>query len=280
MALNVASSIGIVITNKWLMDVYLFKFGTLLTMIHFIVTFLGLELCARRGMFEKKKIALSAVLPLCWSFCGFVVLTNISLVYNSMAKVLTTPCIVVIQTMHYKMTFSTPVKAALAVTCLGVVIASVTDFQLNLTGTIFALAGVLVTSFYQIWVGTKQKDLGVNSMQLLYYQAPISALMLVPCIPILDDLRALFKYDWSTQVISFIFLSACLAFFVNISIFLVIGKTSVVTYNVLGHFKLCLIIGLGFVIFGYPVDVRNLLGIFVTLAGVFWYSDIQLRSKR
>ncbi|TPX33958.1 hypothetical protein SeMB42_g07400 [Synchytrium endobioticum] len=182
--------------------------------------------------------------------------------------------------MHYKMTFSTPVKAALAVTCLGVVIASVTDFQLNLTGTIFALAGVLVTSFYQIWVGTKQKDLGVNSMQLLYYQAPISALMLVPCIPILDDLRALFKYDWSTQVISFIFLSACLAFFVNISIFLVIGKTSVVTYNVLGHFKLCLIIGLGFVIFGYPVDVRNLLGIFVTLAGVFWYSDIQLRSKR
>ena len=170
------------------------------------------------------------------------------------------------------MTFSTPVKAALAVTCAGVVIASVTDVQLNFIGTVFALAGVIVTSLYQIWVGTKQKDLAVNSMQLLYYQAPISAVMLVPCIPILDDMTALLNYELSVEVIFTIFISACLAFFVNISIFLVIGKTSAVTYNVLGHFKLCLIIVLGFIIFGYKVVVTNLLGIFVTLVGVFWVS--------
>ncbi|TPX32784.1 hypothetical protein SmJEL517_g04179 [Synchytrium microbalum] len=257
MALNVASSIGIVMTNKWVFEVYNFRFGTFLTIIHFVITFLGLEGCARNGVFEKKKIPLSA-----------------------MAKVLTTPCIVVIQTFYYNMTFSTPVKLALTVTCIGVIISSATDVQLNVTGTFFALTGVLVTSLYQIWVGTKQKDLGVNSMQLLYYQAPLSAILLVPVVPILDDVGALFAYEWSVGAIVSIMISAIFAFFVNISIFLVIGKTSAVTYNVLGHFKLCLILLLGFIIFSYPVNLMNLLGIVVTLAGVFWYSDIQLRAKR
>ncbi len=34
-------------------------------------------------MFEVKKVALMDVLPLCVSFCGFVVLTNLSLEYNT-----------------------------------------------------------------------------------------------------------------------------------------------------------------------------------------------------
>ena len=50
------------------------------------------------------------------------------------------------------------------------------------------------------------------------------------------------------------------------------------TYNVVGHFKLCLIVFLGFIIFQYPVDLRNVGGILVTLAGVFWYSYIKLQK--
>jgi solute carrier family 35 protein E3 len=34
-------------------------------------------------VFEVKKVALMDVLPLCVSFCGFVVLTNLSLEYNT-----------------------------------------------------------------------------------------------------------------------------------------------------------------------------------------------------
>lgn len=250
-ALNICSSIGIVMTNKWVFEREQFKFGTLLTVIHFLATFFGLVLCAKKGVFKPKKIELKAVLPLCLSFCGFVVLTNLSLQYNSVgfyqvrcftsekdikssrdtiqnqtAKVMTTPVIMVIQTIWYNKTFSTLIQASLFVTCVGVMITSATDVQINFIGTMYAIAGVLVTSLYQIWVQTGQKDLGVDSMQLLYYQAPISAVMLLFVTPFIDDMGKLMEYDWTASAVTGILVSAVLAFFVNLSTFLIIGKTS------------------------------------------------------
>jgi solute carrier family 35 protein E3 len=240
MASNVVSSIGIVLTNKWIFQHHKFTFGTLLTVVHFITTFGGLEFCRQLGMFQRKPIDIRAILGLCASFCGFVVLTNLSLQYNSVgfyqcAKVMTTPVIVAIQMMFYKTEFSMNIKSALAVVCVGVLIATVTDVELNLVGSIIAVAGVLVTSMYQIWVGTKQKDLDVDSMQLLYYQAPISAFGLLFFVPLLDDMTKLRAYEWNIPVIRDILVSCLLAFVVNISIFGIIGRTSPVVYNVVGY---------------------------------------------
>lgn len=279
LALNACSSIGIVFANKVVFQVYNFKYGTLLTFIHFIFTFVGLEICRQMGMFEMKRIELKKILPLCVSFCGFVALTNLSLVYNSVGfyqlmKVLTTPIIVVIQTLFYNETFSTKIKLSLALTCVGVAIATVTDSQANLIGTLVALSALLVTCMYQIWVGTKQKELECSSYQLLYWQAPISAIILVPIIPLLDDLSTLNEWPSSEATIAIV-VSSLLAFLVNLSIFLVIGKTSPVTYNVLGHFKLTIILTLGFVVFNAPVDYKNIAGVLVTLAGVFWYTQLK-----
>jgi len=276
--LNASSSIGIVFMNKVVFQIYGFKNGTLLTLIHFCFTFLGLEICRQFGVFERKPISIRQVLPLCGSFCGFVVLTNLSLVYNSvgfyqMMKVLTTPLLVIIQSTWYGEVFSLKIKASLLLTCVGVAIATVTDAEANAFGTFVAASALLITCMYQIWVGTKQKELECNSYQLLYYQAPISAVMLVPIVPLFDDMRNFVMPSTETQLV--IFGSSVLAFLVNLSIFLVIGKTSPVTYNVLGHFKLCVILSLGFVFFGQLIDWRNLTGVAVTLSGVFWYTHLK-----
>jgi solute carrier family 35 protein E3 len=66
---------------------------------------------------------------------------------------------------------------------------------------------------------------------------------------------------------------------VNLSIFLVIGKTSPVTYNVLGHFKLTVILTMGFVVFGSTLDAKVLMGIAVTLSGVLWYTHLKTAPK-
>lgn len=281
--LNASSSIGIVFSNKVVFQVYDFKYGTLLTFIHFIFTFIGLEICRQFGVFEMKRVDFKKVLPLCISFCGFVSLTNLSLVYNSVAfyqlmKVLTTPIIVVIQTLFYNETFSVKIKLSLLLTCVGVAIATATDSEANLVGTLVALSALLITCMYQIWVGTKQKELECNSYQLLYWQAPISAVLLIPLIPIFDDLSTLTQWP-SSDAIFAITVSSCLAFLVNLSIFLVIGKTSPVTYNVLGHFKLTVILTLGFVVFGSVVDWRNITGILVTLSGVIWYTQLKTQPQ-
>eukprot|EP00760_Papus_ankaliazontas_P024474 PhM_4_TR2339/c0_g1_i1/m.50078/K15285/SLC35E3; solute carrier family 35, member E3 len=279
--LNASSSICIVFANKYLFEFYNFRYGTLLTLFHFIATYVGLEVTCAMGLFERKKVEITRVLPLCASFCGFVVLTNLSLVHNSVGfyqlmKVLTTPVIVLLQTLFYGETFGPQIKLSLLIICVGVVAATVTDVQLNTTGTLIASLAVLVTSQYQIWVGTKQKELDLNSMQLLHYQAPLSAVMLVPCVPLLDNISTLLQRGFpSATTVFFILISCAIAFLVNLSTFLVIGKTSPITYNVLGHFKLTVILVLGFVLFSYPLDAKNLSGIALTLSGVFYYTHLK-----
>jgi solute carrier family 35 protein E3 len=276
--LNASSSISIVFANKYLFEYYDFAYGTFLTFLHFVTTYIGLEISCFFGLFERKGCDLMKILPLCATFCGFVVLTNLSLQYNSVGfyqlmKVMTTPVIVFLQTLFYGESFSGPIKGALFIICVGVAISTVTDVQLNLLGTLIATVAVFVTSQYQIWVGTKQKELDLNSMQLLLYQAPLSAGMLIPCIPLLDNVSKMTVP--STQTVGVILISCFFAFLVNLSTFLVIGKTSPITYNVLGHFKLTVILVLGFVLFAYPIDYKNLTGIGITLIGIFYYTHLK-----
>ena len=63
---------------------------------------------------------------------------------------MTTPTIMVIQTLVYKKSFSSSIKLALAPICVGVLLASKADVTFNSVGASFAALGVAVTSFYQI----------------------------------------------------------------------------------------------------------------------------------
>lgn len=84
LVLNVAAVVGIVSTNKLVFTRFKFHFGTLLTVIHFMVTSIFLEIGKLFGLIERKKgVNLLKIVPLSISFCGFVVLTNLSLQYNT-----------------------------------------------------------------------------------------------------------------------------------------------------------------------------------------------------
>ncbi|KAI9594902.1 triose-phosphate transporter family-domain-containing protein [Syncephalis fuscata] len=183
------------------------------------------------------------------------------------------------QLIFYQKTLTRPITISLAVICIGVCIASVTDVQMNLVGTFFAIAGVVVTSFYQVWIGSEQKALGLSPPQLLYRQAPMSVVMLLPCVFILDDVHALLNYEMTLGALFTILLSGVLAFLVNWSIFAIIGRTSAITYNVVGHAKLCLILVGGFLLFKYELDWRNLSGISVALFGIYLYSKAKMAES-
>lgn len=83
LVLNIAVVVGIVMANKLVFTHFKFNFGTLLTVIHFVVTSVGLELGKLVGWIPRKQVQWWRVIPLSVSFCGFVVLTNLSLQYNS-----------------------------------------------------------------------------------------------------------------------------------------------------------------------------------------------------
>ncbi|XP_008682489.1 solute carrier family 35 member E3 isoform X3 [Ursus maritimus] len=151
--LNLLVSICIVFLNKWIYVHHGFP-NMSLTLVHFVVTWLGLYICQKLDIFAPKSLPPSKLLLLALSFCGFVVFTNLSLQNNTigtyqLAKAMTTPVIIVIQTLCYKKTFSTKIQLTL-------------------------------------WVGAKQHELQVNSMQLLYYQAPMSSAMLLVAVPFFE----------------------------------------------------------------------------------------------
>jgi len=61
-----------------------FQWATFLTWLHFIASYVGLEISHRRlGLFEPKYVGYSRIAPLCMSFCGFVVFNNLSLQFNT-----------------------------------------------------------------------------------------------------------------------------------------------------------------------------------------------------
>ena len=79
-------------------------------------------------------------------------------------------------------------------------------------------------------------------------------------------------------MLKFRILVSCLfALGVNISNYLVLGKTSPLTYQVLGHLKTILILILGFTMFNKIVDPRNIIGIIVAMFGVAGYTEIKRR---
>jgi solute carrier family 35, member E3 len=78
----------------------------------------------------------------------------------------------------------------------------------------------------------------------------------------------------------FIVLSCSIAVCVNFSTFLVIGTTSPVTYQVLGHLKTCLVLSFGYVLLKDPFTVRNIVGILIAMFGMGLYSYYSVTESR
>ncbi|KOM40891.1 hypothetical protein LR48_Vigan04g108900, partial [Vigna angularis] len=128
--------------------------------------------------------------------------------------------------------------------------------------------------FYQM-TNTIQKKFKVSSTQLLYQSCIYQAATLLISGPYLDKLLTnlnVFSFKYTTKVTIVIILSCLISIAVNFSTFLVIGKTSPVTYQVLGHLKTCLVLAFGYIIVHDPFSWRNILGIMVAMVGMIIYS--------
>ncbi|XAR59743.1 hypothetical protein NMG60_11015696 [Bertholletia excelsa] len=278
--LSVASSVSIVICNKALMSNLGFPFATTLTSWHLMVTYCTLHVAQRLNFFDNKPIEMKTVILfgiLNGVSIGFL---NLSLGFNSigfyqMTKLAIIPFTVLLETIFLKKQFSQKIKFSLFFLLVGVGVASVTDMQLNFVGTILSLLAIITTCVGQILTNTIQKRLNVSSTQLLYQSSPFQAAILFVTGPLVDQFltkQNVFAHKYSPIVLAFIVLSCLIAVSVNFSTFLVIGKTSPVTYQVLGHLKTCLVLAFGYTLLHDPFTPRNIIGILIAILGMVLYS--------
>jgi solute carrier family 35, member E3 len=204
---------------------------------------------------------------------------NLSLAHNSvgfyqLSKLACIPVIIVVEYILYERIV--PLSKMLAVTAivLGVGVASVSDVTVNLIGVVLAAVAVFFTSMGQILCSHYQKDLECNSMQLLHSTCPLVTIGMLVLIPFFHDVHQLHQAEFSAPLLSHIFWSCILALGVNVTNFLILGRTSPLAYQVLGHLKATVILILGVVVFNYQYNAKVVVGTVLALGGVVAYTEL------
>jgi len=291
---SVGSSVGIIIVLKFVMFTYQFGFVLALTFCHFFCQMVTLEVAALFKLFEVKRLPWGENFTVASSMVASVMFMNYSLRTNSVGfyqvtKLACIPCMVAIESSYYGKTFNRKIQLTLAVVIIGVATAVVTDVQFNVIGFCFGALAVLFTTQFQIWTGAKQKEYGLQGLQFQHSQAHavtiiVGVLALIFEVIIPDHENSLMYHEFTTPEVVLIFLSCMLAIAVNVTSASLIGKTSAVTYQVVGHMKTCLVLVGGFLLFPIVADsselVKNICGIATAMAGVVLYGHLKLTEQQ
>ncbi|OEL27321.1 UDP-galactose transporter 2 [Dichanthelium oligosanthes] len=254
-AMNVVSSVGIIMANKQLMSSsgYAFAFATTLTGFHFTVTALVGWISNATGYSVSKHVPL-------WELVWFSLVANtsitgmnLSLMLNSVgfyqiSKLSMIPVVCLMEWVLNSKHYTTKVISAVIVVAAGVGICTVTDVE---------------------------KKYNIGSFELLSKTAPIQALSLIILGPFVDyylNGQSLLKYNFSGGATFFILLSCSLAVFCNMSQYLCIGRFSATSFQVLGHMKTVCVLILGWILFDSALTVKNILGMLLAVMGMVVYS--------
>ncbi|KAI1090866.1 integral membrane protein [Rostrohypoxylon terebratum] len=289
---NTLATIGIVFTNKAIFSDPSLKLAQLtFAAFHFFMTWLFLFTLSRPrfAFFSPRRISLREIIPLSIAMSLNVVLPNLSLAFSTVtfyqvARILLTPTVATMDYVLYKSVLPENAILALVPACLGVAMVSyydslpTEDASVKTTsglGVIFAFSGIFASSLYTVWIKSYQRKLQVSSMQLLFNQAPVSALLLLYAIPFIDTFPT-----WSEVPVNrwfMILMSGIFASLINLSQFFIVGHTGPVSSTVVGHLKTCLIVALGWATSGRSVGDKSVIGVFIAIGGIITYSIVMLR---
>eukprot|EP00877_Chromochloris_zofingiensis_P002107 jgi/Chrzof1/11898/Cz06g13290.t1 len=291
---NLSSVVTIVLANKMVLYTYEFSFAVTLTWLHTIFTAAGMILLSTCGVFEKKTVPLMRSLPVACVYVGFIVFNNLSIQLNTVgfyqiSKIAITPVVVAIEYCMYGKKASAKVLLSILVLLAGIAVSTITDSQVssNPLGMIVAAVNIFVTGLYQVWAGTKQKELGLNGMQLLHQMAPSAVVLLGVLIPALEPVGftnptpdTVLGYEYTVNAVAWIVFSSVLGLVVTLSTFLFIGVTSSLTYNVVGHLKTVCIVTSGVLLYNDEMTAKKLTGLVCAMVGIVWYSQIKMQEAK
>ncbi|XP_072961764.1 probable sugar phosphate/phosphate translocator At5g05820 [Typha angustifolia] len=289
-----SSNIGVLLLNKYLLSNYGFKYPIFLTMCHMtacsLLSYVAIAwlkvvpMQAVRSRLQFLKIsALSLV------FCGSVVSGNISLRYLpvsfNQAVGATTPFFTAV--FAYLMTVKREAwitYVTLIPVVTGVIIASGGEPSFHLFGFLMCIGATAARALKTVLQGILLSSEGekLNSMNLLLYMAPVAVVLLLPATIIMEEnvvgiTIALAREDF--KIIWYLLFNSCLAYFVNLTNFLVTKHTSALTLQVLGNAKGAVAVVVSILIFKNPVSVTGMLGYTLTVIGVILYSESKKRNK-
>ncbi|CAL3965924.1 hypothetical protein PZA11_002739 [Diplocarpon coronariae] len=294
MTVNTLATIGIVFTNKAIFSDPSLKLAQLtFAAFHFFITWLTLFTISRPrfAYFVPRTVAIKEIIPLAVAMSLNVILPNLSLAFSTVtfyqvARILLTPMVALMNFVLYRATLPRNAIYALIPACAGVGMVSYYDSlpgadasvkTTSMLGVIFAFSGIFASSLYTVWIASYHKKLQMNSMQLLFNQAPLAAFMLLYVIPFVDTFPTWTEVPVNRWVM--IMFSGLFAMVINVSQFFIIAQTGPVSSTVVGHVKTCSIVALGWISSGRAVGDKSVFGVLIAIGGIITYSIVMLKHK-
>ncbi|CAI9273663.1 unnamed protein product [Lactuca saligna] len=289
-----SSNIGVLLLNKYLLSNYGFKYPIFLTMCHMsscaLLSYIAIAwmkivpLQTIRSRVQFVKISALSLI-----FCASVVSGNISLRYLpvsfNQAIGATTPFFTAV--FAYLITLKSEAwltYITLIPVVTGVIIASGGEPSFNLFGFIMCVGATAARALKTVVQGILLTSEGekLNSMNLLLYMAPIAIILLLPATMYMEEnvigiTIALARQDFG--IIWLLIFNSSLAYFVNLTNFLVTKHTSALTLQVLGNAKGAVAVVVSILIFRNPVSVTGMAGYTLTVLGVILYGEVKKRSS-
>lgn len=278
-------SSSVILFNKWVLDTLKFHYPVILTTYHLAFATVVTQCLARwttildgrKTVKMTGRVYLRAVVPIGVFFSLSLICGNLAYLYLSVAFIqmlkATTPVAVLIS--GWALGVSQPnLKQFLNVSAIviGVIIASIGEIDFVLVGFLIQLAGVMfeATRLTMVQRLLSSADFKMDPLVSVYYFAPVCAVM--------NGLVALF---WEVPKVSMaevynvgfftFFLNGVCAFMLNVSVVLLIGKTSAVVLTLCGVLKDILLVAASMLIWGTPVSGLQFFGYSIALGGMVYY---------
>jgi solute carrier family 35 protein E3 len=269
---------------------YHFHSPIALTLFHFCVTTGIVNVFRKLGLF--KRINASANDKWMTSFLNSIglLLSNMNLRYNSvgfyqLSKLLVIPCILIIEFFTQKKRYTINVLCSLLFLLIGVGLFSINDMSLNFFGTVVALCTVMAGATVQIRFSVISKKyntsgLGIQDMMNIPNLCFVSLFFLL-----LESYgpNSIFNHTFQGKELLIILATGLISIGVNVFAQGLIGKTSPLTFQVVGHCKSILIFTFGLIVFPFVGThtqlIRQICGLAVAMCGVILYSWFVIKGQ-
>lgn len=286
-------SFSVIMFNKYILDrkFYNWPYPVSLTMIHMAFSS-GLAFLLVRvfkvvepSASMTRDLYLRSIIPIGLLFSLSLWFSNSAYIYLSvsfiqMLKALMPVAVYSLGVIFKKDKFSSQTMANMVTISVGVAIAAYGEAQFNLWGVTLQLAAVCVEALRLVLIQIllNSRGISLNPITTLYYVAPACfAFLSIPWyfIEYPKLLLSTFQIDFVTFG-----LNSMIAFMLNISVFVLVGKTSALTMNVAGVVKDWLLIAFSWSVIMDKVTSINLFGYGIAFIAVCYYNYAKLQAMK
>lgn len=244
----------------------------------------SVEPCPRLG----KRLYLTTILPLALgkllaTFSAYLSVLRVPVSYAHTIKAMMPFFTVMLSIVVMKERHPVKVYLSLLPIVVGVLIATVTEVNFDLTGMVAALVATLTFALQNIYSKKCMKDVQIHHLRLLLLLSQISCFVLLPIWLYTDAWTISLKAHEIQNVGWLLFalpLNGVLNFAQNIVAFSMISAVSPVSYSVANATKRIVVIGASLLFLQNPITAFNLCGMLTAISGVALYNKTKYDSVK